>query len=281
MRACGSSLQGGSRLQRHHFAHENSQSSGPPCHLFAGLFHIFSLPVHHNTKHHLDSTTFSKTTLYTEHYFQNLYSRQAALTNRSRTSITRVAETRATPLPQAGYEPNEFATISGSSLEDIHQFYDVQRKFGEQYQQAPIIEEVKEFRQIGTQSFLDHEMAETSLVEKMSYLQSQMHLDESMESVADSDLEDGVTKAANFTTVCPKSFWETRCNGRSGERGKCTNVSFSSEDHRASGIPAALFSPKRNEQRNQMWNSVFGNANLWNLSGTLLEGNEDHLLSQA
>ena len=49
----------------------------------------------------------------------------------------------------------------------------------------------------------------------------------------------------------------------------------------ASGKPAALFSPKRDEQRNQMWSSVFGNANLLNLSGTLLEGNRDHLLSQA
>ena len=75
------------------------QSSGPPCHLPAGLFRIFSLPVHHNTRHNLDSTTFS-TTLYTEHLFQNLYSRQAALTNRSCTSKSRVAETRATPLPQ-------------------------------------------------------------------------------------------------------------------------------------------------------------------------------------
>ena len=44
----------------------------------------FSLPVHQNTKHHLDSTTFSKTTLYTQHLFQNLHSRQAALKNRSR-----------------------------------------------------------------------------------------------------------------------------------------------------------------------------------------------------
>ena len=87
-------------LQRHHCAHENSQSSGPPCHFLAGLFHIFSLPVHHNTKHHLDSTTFSKTTLYTGHLFQNQYSRQAELMNRSRTSTTRVAETSATYLPQ-------------------------------------------------------------------------------------------------------------------------------------------------------------------------------------
>ena len=30
-----------------------------------------------------------------------------------------------------------------------------------------------------------------------------------------------------------------------------------------------------------MWSSVFGNANLSNLSGTLLEGNKDHLLRQA
>ena len=30
-----------------------------------------------------------------------------------------------------------------------------------------------------------------------------------------------------------------------------------------------------------MWSSVFGIANLLNLSGTLLEGKKDHLLSQA
>ena len=143
------------------------QSSGPPCHLLAGLFHIFSLPVHLNTKLNLDSTNFSKTTLYTLHLFHNQSSRQAALSNRSLTSITRVAKTRATPLPQV-HEPNELATISGSSLEDIYQLYDVQRELGEQDQQAPIMEEVKEFGQIGTQSLLDHEIAATSLVEKMS-----------------------------------------------------------------------------------------------------------------
>ena len=37
------------------------QSSGQSCHLLAPLFHTFSLPVHHNTKHHLDKT-FSMTT---------------------------------------------------------------------------------------------------------------------------------------------------------------------------------------------------------------------------
>ena len=50
---------------------------------------------------------------------------------------------------------------------------------------------MKEFRQIEAQNSLDHEMTEMSPIEKMSYLQSQMHFDESMESNADSDLEDG------------------------------------------------------------------------------------------
>ena len=50
---------------------------------------------------------------------------------------------------------------------------------------------MKEFGEIAAQSFLDHEMAEMSPVEKMSHLQSQMHFDESMESIADSELEDG------------------------------------------------------------------------------------------
>ena len=41
-------------------------------------------------------------TVHTEHLFQNLYSRQSALMNCSRTSITRVAETCATPPTKNG-----------------------------------------------------------------------------------------------------------------------------------------------------------------------------------
>ena len=81
-------------------AREKGRSSVHPCHLFVGLYFTFSLPIHHITKHHLHSTTCSKTTLYTEHFFQTLFTRQAALKNRSRTSIARVGETRATLLPQ-------------------------------------------------------------------------------------------------------------------------------------------------------------------------------------
>ena len=50
-----------------------------------------------------------------------------------------------------GYEPKEFTTretaaiptISGSSLEDIYQFFDIQRELGEHDQQAPVMEETK------------------------------------------------------------------------------------------------------------------------------------------
>ena len=258
------------------------QSSGQPCHLLAVLFHIFSLPVHHNTMHNLDSTTFSKTTLYTVHLFQNLYSRQAALTNRSRTPIRRVAETRATPLPQVLRPRSLRQFVEVLRMTSIN--YTMYREFGEQDQQAPIIEEVKEFgvsQFIQTQSLRDHEMAETSPVEKMSYLQSQMHFEESMGSTADSDLEDG-----ELQKLLASPLYAERASGKPDamvvqQREASAQMSHSSEDHRASGKPAALFSPKRNEQRNQMCSSVFGKANLSNLSGTLLEGNKDHLLSQA
>ena len=65
------------------------------------------------------------------------------------------------------------------------------------------------------------------------------------------------------------------------EREVSAQTSHLSQDQRASGKPAALFSPKRNEQRNQTWSSVFGNANVSNLSETPLESNKDHLLNRA
>ena len=52
-----------------------------------------------------------------------------------------------------------------------------------------------------------------------------------------------------------------------------------SEIYRETGC--IVFTNKSNQQRNQMWSSVFGNANVSNLAGTLLEGNKDHLLNQA
>ena len=124
-------------------------------------------------------------------------------------------------------------------------------------------------------------MAETSLVEKMSNLQSQMHFDESIESIADSDLEDG-----ELHKLLTSPLYAQRASGRPDalviqEREVSAQTSHLSQDQRASGRPAALFSPKRNEQRNPTWSSVFGNANVSNLSETPLEGNKDHLLNRA
>ena len=80
--------------------------------------------------------------------------------------------------------------------------------------------------QIQAHSLLDREMAEMSHVEKMSYLQSQMHFDESMESIADSDLEDGEIKK-----LLTSSLYAQRASGKPDamvvqERGKCTSVSL-------------------------------------------------------
>ena len=94
----------------------------------------------------------------------------------------------------------------------------MQREYGDQDQQAPNIEEMREFGQIGTQSLFDQEMVEMSLVEKMYHLQSKMHFDESMESIANSDLKDGeLQKLLTHHCTCPKSFWETKCNVLSRE----------------------------------------------------------------
>ena len=78
------------------------------------------------------------------------------------------------------------------------------------------MEEMKEFEPIQAQSLLDQEMAKMSLVEKMVYLQSRMHFDESMESNADSDLEDGVIRKLLTSSLYAQRA-ETRCNGRSGK----------------------------------------------------------------
>ena len=119
------------------------------------------------------------------------------------------------------------------------------------------------------QSLLDHEMTDTSPIEDMSNLQSQMHFDESIEIIAaDSDLED-----VELQKLLISQLYAQRASGRPDamiihEIEVSAQTSHLSQDQRASGRRAALFSPKRNEQRNQTWSSVFGNANVSNLSET-------------
>ena len=89
-----------------------------------------------------------------------------------------------------------------SPEEDIDQLYDVQREFGKQDQHAPVMEETRGFGQIQVQSLLDQEMAKMSPIKKMSYIQSRMHFDESMESNADSDLEAGEIRKLLTSSLC-------------------------------------------------------------------------------
>ena len=111
-----------------------------------------------------------------------------------------------------GYEPKELATVSRISRV-IHPYpiYDVQKEFGAQGHQAPITEEVKECGEIGTHGLPDSKISETS------YFRSQMHFDDSAESIADSDLEDGeLQKMLTSPLYAQKASGETRCNGRAG-----------------------------------------------------------------
>ena len=103
-----------------------------------------------------------------------------------------------------------------------------------------------------------------SPIKKMSYLQSRMHSDESTESNADFGLEDGEIRKLLTSSLCAQ--------GASG-RQDAMDIQESEVN--------ALFSPRRNEERDQIRSSVFGNANVSNLSETLLEGNKDRLLNRA
>ena len=85
-----------------------------------------------------------------------------------------------------GFEPKELATVSRiSRITDPYQLYDVQEKVGEYDHRAPITEQLEEFGETGTAGVPDLKIPETSC------FQSQMHFDDSVESIADSDLEDG------------------------------------------------------------------------------------------
>ena len=143
--------------------------------------------------------------------------------------------------------PKELATVSRIEAYsgDPCQFFDVQEKFGEEDHRAPITEEVEEFGNIWTAGALDSKLSETS------HFQLQMHFDDSVESIADSDLED-----AELQKMLTSPLYAQR----------------------ASGKPDALFS---SEQGNLIRSSVFRNANPSTLRGTLLEGSKDHLLNQA
>ena len=89
---------------------------------------------------------------------------------------------------------------------------------------------MNEFGQIETQSLLDPEIAEMSPVDQMSYL-SKKYFDESMESNADSDLEDG-----EIRKLLTSPLYAARASVKPDamvvqEREVSAQTSHSSEDH--------------------------------------------------
>ena len=115
-----------------------------------------------------------------------------------------------------------------------------------------------------------------------------MHFDDSVESIADSDLEGGelqkmltsplyVQKASGKPDAMVVQEREVSAQHTEDNRKESLR-SHSSEGQKVLRKPNALFS---SEQGNLIRSCVFSNADPSNLRGSLLEGNKDHLLKQA
>ena len=76
------------------------------------------------------------------------------------------------------------------------------QEFGEENLRAPTTEKVEECREIGTAGAPDSKISETS------YCRSQMHFDDSVESIADSDLEDGELQKMLKSPLYAQKAWE-------------------------------------------------------------------------
>ena len=155
-----------------------------------------------------------------------------------------------------GYEPKELATVSRiSRITDPYQLNDAQEIFGEQDHRAPITKEVKELGEIGTAGLPDSKISET--------FQSHMHIDDSAESIADSDLEDSVLQK-----MLTSSLYAQKASGKpdalvmqereisaqfTQTNRKKSSRSHASEGQKVLGTPNALFS---SEQGNLIRSSV-------------------------
>ena len=96
-----------------------------------------------------------------------------------------------------GCEPKELATVSR-----------IEAYSGEEDHRAPITEDVEEFGEKRTAGVLDSKLSETS------YFQSQMHFDDSVESIANSDVEEEMLTSplyAKKASVKPDAlFWSEK-----------------------------------------------------------------------
>ena len=95
----------------------------------------------------------------------------------------------------------------------------MQKNLEKKITEASITAEVEEFGEIRMADVPDSELSETSC------FRSQRHFDDSVESIADSDLEDGeLQKMLTSPLYAQNSSEKTRCNGHAGERGQWHNT---------------------------------------------------------
>ena len=153
--------------------------------------------------------------------------------------------------------------------------------------QNPTAEDMDKFEEVGVE---------------MSYVQSQIHSDfDSAESIADSDLEDGELRKmlasppylesredceSSRTPIAPgKPVALSQERGASAKHTQAalrkSLMSSSSQEPSAPGNLLHCFHLRGEQPENQFKSSVFKNADPSNLGRSLLEGNKDHLLSQA
>ena len=167
----------------------------------------------------------SENTQYVTHISKLPQSTSYAIKNHSGAKTCRVAETRA---PQ------------------------LSKKIGEEDHQAPNTEEVEEFGEVGTAGLPDSEISKTS------HFQTQMHVDDPVESIADSDLEDGelqkmltsplyVQKASGKPDAMVVQEREVSAQYTPAERKACL-TSHSSEGQKPLGEQKALFSSELGTQ---------------------------------
>ena len=91
------------------------------------------------------------------------------------------------------------ASRESKHIQEIHiNFFDVQENFGKEDHRSLVTEEVEEFGEIRTAGVPDSELSETS------YFQSQMHFDDSVKRIADSDVEDGELQKMLTSPLCPQ-----------------------------------------------------------------------------
>ena len=168
--------------------------------------------------------------------------------------------------------------------------YQTQERIMGDYYPNPIAEDMDEFGKVGVE---------------MSYIHSQMHSDyDSPESIADSDFEDGELRKLLASPLYIQGREDHESSRRPTASGKPEAVrmqkrgasaqriqadhsrreslmSSSSQEPRAYGKLDAMFSSRSHELGSQYDNSFFKFAYPSNLGRSLLDGNRDHLLTQA